>query len=441
VLLRDGTSGPALVVVPSGLVMQWRRQLREWAPELSLSTCTGPPENRRGRWRAPAQVYLTSFDALRGDMALPAPLGPRHRGWAVVVADEAQRIKNAHTAISAMVKALPRRRAWALTGTPLENRPDDAASILDFVAPGLYDPAHMVAGLRRVLSQVQLRRRRADVLHDLPPKTVFELAPELLPQQRAAYEVAQREGLVWLRSLGTELRIVHVLELILRLKQICNACPRTGVSAKLDDLLPRLHQVAEAGEKALVFSQFVAAPFGAEAVAAAMKPLNPVLLTGRMSIAARDDAVAQYIRPCDEPGTELGAHRRALADAGCGQVVEEPLGAEDGGAQPELDVLLGRLQPGDVLVVPQLDSLARSLPDLVRTLQRHSRRRRPAQPCRGCPRWRIPGSGAGWAGYSGRHTAADMARRYGANQDSTAVDNRKHKGLNNKAENLHQPTR
>ncbi len=317
VLLRDGTSGPALVVVPSGLVMQWRRQLREWAPELSLSTCTGPPEDRRRRWRAPAQVYLTSFDALRGDMVLPAPLGPRHRGWAVVVADEAQRIKNAHTAISAMVKALPRRRAWALTGTPLENRPDDAASILDFVAPGLYDPAHMVAGLRRVLSQVQLRRRRADVLHDLPPKTVFELAPELLPQQRAAYEVAQREGLVWLRSLGTELRIVHVLELILRLKQICNACPRTGVSAKLDDLLPRLHQVAEAGEKALVFSQFVAAPFGAEAVAAAMKPLNPVLLTGRMSIAARDDAVAQYIRPCDEPGTELGAHRRALADAGC----------------------------------------------------------------------------------------------------------------------------
>ncbi len=76
-----------------------------------------------------------------------------------------------------------------------------------------------------------------------------------------------------------------------------------------------------------------------------------------------------YLRPCDEPGTELGAHRRALADAGCGRVVKEPLGAEDGGAQPELDGLLGRLQPGDVLVVPQLNSLARSLPDLVRTLQ------------------------------------------------------------------------
>ena len=172
------------------------------------------------------------------------------------LADEAQRIKNAGTVIAATVKALPRQRAWALTGTPLENRPDDAVSILDFVAPGLHDPATMVAGLRRALSVVQLRRRRAAVLPDLPPKTVFELAPDLLPAQRVAYDTAHREGLVWLRSLRSELRVTHVLELILRLKQICNACPRTGASAKLLDLHRRLHEVAAASEKALVFSQF-----------------------------------------------------------------------------------------------------------------------------------------------------------------------------------------
>jgi SNF2 family DNA or RNA helicase len=281
-------------VVPTGLVLQWRRQFREWAPELTLSTCIGVPEERRQRWLTPAQVYLTGFDALRGDMALPAPYGPRRRLWQVVVADEAQRIKNAHTAIAATVKALPRRRAWALTGTPLENRPDDTVSILEFVAPGLCDPAEMVAGLRKALSLVQLRRRRADVLPELPPKTVFEIAPDLLPVQRAAYDIAHCKGLVWLRSLGTELRVAHVLELILRLKQICNACPRTGASAKLADLVRRLDIVAGAGEKALVFTQFVAMPFGAEALARALKPLNPLLLTGRMSAAARDDAMSQF---------------------------------------------------------------------------------------------------------------------------------------------------
>jgi SNF2 family DNA or RNA helicase len=71
VLLQRGAPGPALVVVPTGLVLQWRRQFREWAPELTLSTCIGTPEERRQRWRAPAQVYLTGFDALRGDMACP----------------------------------------------------------------------------------------------------------------------------------------------------------------------------------------------------------------------------------------------------------------------------------------------------------------------------------------------------------------------------------
>jgi SNF2 family DNA or RNA helicase len=294
VLLHRSIPEPALVVVPTGLVLQWRRQFREWAPELTLSTCIGGPEERRQRWLAPAQVYLTGFDALRSDMALPSPYGPRRRLWQVVVADEAQRIKNAHTAIAATVKALPRRRAWALTGTPLENRPDDTVSILEFVAPGLCDPAEMVAGLRKALSVVQLRRRRADVLPDLPPKMVFEIAPDLLPVQRTAYDIAHREGLVWLRSLGAELRVTHVLELILRLKQICNACPRTGASAKLVDLVRRLDVVARAGEKALVFTQFVAVPFGAEAIARALKPLNPLLLTGRMSAAARDDAMTQF---------------------------------------------------------------------------------------------------------------------------------------------------
>ena len=58
VLLRDGVPGSALIVVPAGLVLQWRRQLREWAPELPLSTCIGLPEERRQRWQAWAQVYL-----------------------------------------------------------------------------------------------------------------------------------------------------------------------------------------------------------------------------------------------------------------------------------------------------------------------------------------------------------------------------------------------
>jgi SNF2 family DNA or RNA helicase len=96
------------------------------------------------------------------------PTGPGNRHWGVVVIDEAQRIKTAGAETARAVKRLERSRSWALTGTPIENRLDDLVSILDFVAPGRLDPSSgMAVGLRRLLADVQLRRRRRDVLAEL----------------------------------------------------------------------------------------------------------------------------------------------------------------------------------------------------------------------------------------------------------------------------------
>ncbi len=293
-MFRDGELGSALIVVPSGLVLQWRRQLRDWAPELGLATVAGTRDERIAAWQRAAPVKICSYDVLRNDRVLPAPYGPARQLWGVVVADEAQRFKNAHTDLAATMRQLKRERAWALTGTPVENRPDDAVSILDFVAPGLFDPDTMIAGLRAALAKVQLRRRRAEVLPGLPPKTVFTIGIDLAPVQRAAYDRAEREGLVWLRELGAAMTVTHVLELILRLKQICNACPETLESAKLADLRARLAAVTADGAKALVFSQFVRAPFGIERLARALADYQPVVLTGALSSVARERAMADF---------------------------------------------------------------------------------------------------------------------------------------------------
>jgi SNF2 family DNA or RNA helicase len=108
----------------------------------------------------------------------------------------------------------------------------------------------MGVGLRGLMSRVQLRRRRAEVLDDLPPKFASVIGLDLTATQRAAYRKAEEKGTVWLRSLGRELRISHVLELILRLKQICNFCPETGDSAKLHDLRDRLQEFSASEAKA-----------------------------------------------------------------------------------------------------------------------------------------------------------------------------------------------
>ena len=289
---------PALLVAPAGLVLPWRAQLRNWAPELRSSTVLGTAAERIQAWRRGADVYLTSYDSLRADILLADSAGPRHRDWAVVIADEAQRMKNAGTEAAIAVKRLRARRAWALTGTPLENRADDLVSILDFVAPGRFDRRHMMVGFRRLLDEVQLRRRRAETLPDLPAKTVFTIDPGLTPEQRAAYDIAECEGLVWLRELGARVRVTHVLELLLRLKQICNAAPQGGQSAKLDDLEHRIAHIAAAGAKALVFSQFVAGPFGVRAIAERLRRFGPLTLTDGQDAAIRAATLAKF---ADDP--------------------------------------------------------------------------------------------------------------------------------------------
>jgi SNF2 family DNA or RNA helicase len=295
-LVSRGEARRALIVCPAGLILQWRRQLRLWAPELAISTVVGSAEQRLAAWRRDANVFLTSYDSLRGDLWISGDGGPAKRRWDVVVIDEAQRIKNPKADIAIAVKRLDRARSWALTGTPVENRLDDLISVLEFTAPGRFDPDSMAVGLRRLLDEVQLRRRRREVLPDLPPKFVSTVIVELMESQKRAYRRAEEEGVVWLRSLGTELRISHVLELILRLKQICNFCPESGGSTKFIDLRNRIGGLIGSGEKVLLFSQFVAEPFGARRLARELADFRPLLLIGALDPNSRAALVAEFER-------------------------------------------------------------------------------------------------------------------------------------------------
>lgn len=285
----------ALIVVPAGLLYQWRIEIARWAPELTAIRVDGTPSDRQWKWSAEKQIFLVSYEVLRGDVARA-----KQRVWEVVVLDEAQRIKNRDAIISRITKRLPRRRAWALTGTPLENSEDELASVLEFVRPnpsgeGL-PSLHPGPRLRAMQEDLQLRRRKQDVLHDLPPKTVVRVPLNLSPEQAETYAEVEAQGREGLLKLGSSAIVLNVLELILRLKEVCNFCPHTGRSSKLEDVKGRLSCLRAEGHRALLFSQWTNTRCGVARLAKELAAYNPLVYTGALDAAQRNAHIETFRR-------------------------------------------------------------------------------------------------------------------------------------------------
>ncbi len=278
VLRARGEAASCLVAAPASVLDQWRREIARWAPELSAMIIRGSAADREWQWAARTDVTLAGYESVRADFDSRLS----RRVWDLVIADEAQRIKN-RNATSDVLKQLKRSRSWALTGTPIENHEEELASILEFVdhdengVRRQYRPGNRLRGRHR---ELQLRRKKGDVLEDLPPKLVAKIPIELKARQRRSYDKAEQEGIVYLKSLGTEVGVQHVLELITRLKQICNADPRTGESSKLADIRERLDQLVAQEHKALIFSQYASDSFGVAFAAKYLRDFAPLLISG-----------------------------------------------------------------------------------------------------------------------------------------------------------------
>ena len=296
ILRAKGTIRNCLIVAPATLLSQWRAELDRWAPELQAIIVQGRADERAWLWVAESDVKIVSYETLRADSD-PGDAGPPgRRRWDIVIADEAQRIKNRNRT-SEVLKRLERVRSWALTGTPLENDEDELASIMEFVD---HDPSggrrryHPGLELRSRHATLQLRRKKLEVLDDLPPKRTTTLELGLAPAQRNTYDRLEREGIVRLKALRSEDRVQHVLALITRLKQVCNVDPVTGASSKLDDIKGRLAELAAEGHKALVFSQYVGEPFGVAAIAKRFKRFSPLVITGAVPMDERAEVVRRF---------------------------------------------------------------------------------------------------------------------------------------------------
>ena len=276
-LRERGEQRPALVVCPASLVYNWREECRKFTPDLSVGVIAGTLSQRRAQIKGmngDTALYVTSYDLLKRDIALYDG-----KVFSTAVLDEAQYIKNRQAAVSKAVRVLNAEHRFALTGTPIENRLSELWSIFDFLMPGfLYTTKAFserfetpimkqkdeaaTATLSRMTEPFILRRKKEDVLKDLPEKLEENRCAEMEEDQRRLYDAQLVQMRTVLESSGdTGEDKLRVLAQITRLRQLC--CDPSllfddykGSSAKRAACLELIQNAMDAGHRMLGFSQF-----------------------------------------------------------------------------------------------------------------------------------------------------------------------------------------
>ena len=288
-LLCSGEARSVLLVCPKPLVTNWLREFSVWAPEIPIAAIEGSSAKRAFQWRSPqVPVKVANYELLMRDESI---LTDDAMHFDLVVLDEAQRIKNRSSTTSQVVRKIPRTRSWALTGTPVENCPDDLVGIFEFLSPGYLKPGMPMHQIAKHAGDFILRRTKDMVLDDMPPKLYRDAQLDLTPEQWSTYESAEKEGVVHLENLEQSLTIQHVFELVLRLKQICNFDPVTGSSCKLERLVADIEEVAASGKKAIVFSQWVKS---LTKIKQALRPFGPLEYHGKIPQKQRNTVIDQF---------------------------------------------------------------------------------------------------------------------------------------------------
>ncbi|MHA1569781.1 MAG: DEAD/DEAH box helicase, partial [Alphaproteobacteria bacterium] len=283
-ILREKTAGrldrPALVVAPTSLMFNWRREAEQFAPQLSVLTLHGPDRKKDYPRIAEHDLVLTTYPLLPRDEEVLL-----EQSFHLLILDEAQQIKNPRARAAQVARRLDARHRLCLTGTPLENHLGELWSLFHFLMPGLlgderqfrrlfrtpiekHGDTERATLLARRVAPFMLRRNKDEVASELPPKTEIIRSVPLEKDQRDLYESIRLTMHSKVRQAiarqGLNRSHIVILDALLKLRQICcdprllkiEAARKVRHSAKLELLLELLPELLEEGRRILLFSQF-----------------------------------------------------------------------------------------------------------------------------------------------------------------------------------------
>jgi SNF2 family DNA or RNA helicase len=320
--------GPTLIIAPTSVLGNWRREIERFAPQLRTMMHQGSTRLKdKQAFIEQCQandIVLTSFSLARLDEKLLHSMK-----WHRVVVDEAQNIKNPQTAQTRAITKLNAQHRLALTGTPVENRLRDLWSIFNYLNPGylgkepqfrktfelpIYKDNNQQASntLKKLVEPFILRRVKTDkrIISDLPDKIEQKMFCGLTPEQASLYEAVVKDVTEQLEEAEGMQRRGLILSTLLKLKQICNhpaqflqdgSAFTVERSQKLQRIDEMLEEVIESGASALIFTQFTEIGGALERYLVREKHYNTYYLHGGTSVARRDQMVKEFQDPETEP--------------------------------------------------------------------------------------------------------------------------------------------
>lgn len=267
----------SLIVVPTSLVYNWLQEFEKFAPKLRVEAINGAKKFRKEQLSAVENydVIITTYNLLKLDLENYKKLQ-----FDYLILDEAQNIKNPQSQNALTVKKINGKRKFALTGTPIENSLMELWSIFDFVMPGyLYDEKRfsvryhkqlkedpvIIEDLNRLIKPFILRRRKKEVVKELPDKIEKTILVNLTDKEKKIYGTYAKYAIELIEKKVEEDEFknskIQILAYITKLRQLC-LDPSVvmedynGSSTKIDSLLELLSKGIEEGHRILVFSQF-----------------------------------------------------------------------------------------------------------------------------------------------------------------------------------------
>jgi superfamily II DNA or RNA helicase/predicted nucleic acid-binding Zn finger protein len=309
-----------LVVTLASLKEQWKREIERFSTETAV-VITGSVVQRRGIYHGdPSLFKITNYETVLRDIDVIREFAPD-----IVILDEAQRIKNFETKTAETIKSIPRRHALVLTGTPLENKLEDVYSIVQFLEPALLSPLWRFAAEHFMLSRskkgkilgyrnldrlhdkllpIVIRRRREEVLDDLPEEVINTYFVDLDPRQRNLHAgFAQKLLPLIHKKFLTPMDLRRIQELLLCMRRVCDSTylidRETHVSPKLKELESILDELVLAnGRKVVIFSEWTTMTFLiAKTLSAA--GISFVELTGKVPVPKRQALIDAFTHQPD----------------------------------------------------------------------------------------------------------------------------------------------